>query len=72
MNILFSKENKVIIFITHHMLSDDGGNESPYMAHKVAEGEAPGAKGGGEQLRGVHEQDLQWERNYTKNLFSKK
>ena len=54
------------------MLSDDGGNESPYMAHKVAEGEAPGAKGGGEQLRGVHEQDLQWERNYTKNLFSKK
>ena len=55
MNKLFSKENKVSILITHHTLSNDRGDEGPHMARKDAEGETPGAKGGGEQLRGVHE-----------------
>ena len=52
MNKLFSKENKIII--THHT-SDAGDEAGPHMACEVAEGKAPGAKGGGEQLRGVHE-----------------
>ena len=67
-----SKENKVIMIRTYHILSDYGGNEGPNMAREVGEGEAPGAKGGGEQLRGVNVQDLQWEWNYTNNIFQQK
>ena len=52
MSKLFSKENKIII--THH-ISDAGDEAGPHMAREVAEGETSGAKGGGEQLRGVHE-----------------
>ena len=55
----------VIILRIHHILSDEGGDEGPHMTHDVGQGEAPGAMGGGEQLRGVHVQDLQWKRNYT-------
>ena len=49
-----------MIIRTYHVFSDEDGDEGPHIGHETGEGETSGAKGGGEQLRGVHEQDLHW------------